>query len=284
MISFMQRNLKVFFRDRSAVFFSLLASLIIIGIYVLFLGEVYASNLSSIENSREIMDNWIMAGLLATTSVTTTMGAFGIMVDDKAKKINKDFYVSPISKYKLAGGYLFSALMIGFILSLITFVFAELYIVLNGGSLIAAASLPAFIGTLMLTVIANAAMVFFITSFFSSNNAFSTASTIIGTIIGFLTGIYLPVGQLPQAVQWIVKLFPTSHAAVLLRQIMMNTPLTTGFNGIPANYLADFKEEMGILFIIGDNTVSNATSIVFLLATALIFFALTAFNLSRKTS
>ncbi|MBS7525967.1 ABC transporter permease [Fusibacter paucivorans] len=284
MISFMQRNLKVFFRDRSAVFFSLLASLIIIGIYVLFLGEVYASNLSSIENSREIMDNWIMAGLLATTSVTTTMGAFGIMVDDKAKKINKDFYVAPISKYKLAGGYLFSALMIGFILSVITFIFAELYILLNGGSLIAAASLPAFIGTLMLTVIANAAMVFFITSFFSSNNAYSTASTIIGTIIGFLTGIYLPVGQLPQAVQWIVKLFPTSHAAVLLRQIMMNTPLTTGFSDIPVNYLADFKEEMGIVFIIGDNTVSNATSIFFLLATALIFFALTAFNLSRKTS
>ncbi|HCD44303.1 MAG TPA: ABC transporter, partial [Lachnoclostridium sp.] len=37
---FIERNLKLFFRDRSAVFFYLLSVFIIIGLYALFLGDV----------------------------------------------------------------------------------------------------------------------------------------------------------------------------------------------------------------------------------------------------
>ena len=91
MIGFAKRNIKLFFRDKSAVFFSLLAVFIIIGLYALFLGDVWTSSLSELGESAEVlMSSWIMAGLLAVTSVTTTMGAFGIMVDDRIKKIDKD--------------------------------------------------------------------------------------------------------------------------------------------------------------------------------------------------
>ena len=58
------------------------------------------------------MDNWVMAGLLAITSLTTTMGAFGIMVTDRTKKIDKDFLSSPISQ-KHRRGYVLSALSSG---------------------------------------------------------------------------------------------------------------------------------------------------------------------------
>ena len=87
MISFGIRNLKVFFKDKSSVFFSLLAVFIIIGLYALFLGDVWTSSMSDIAGIRFLMDSWIMAGLLAVTSVTTTMGAYGIMVQDREKKI-----------------------------------------------------------------------------------------------------------------------------------------------------------------------------------------------------
>ena len=40
MINFTLRNLRVFFKDKTAVFFSLLAVFVIIGLYVLFLGNV----------------------------------------------------------------------------------------------------------------------------------------------------------------------------------------------------------------------------------------------------
>ena len=44
MNTFIKRNVRLFFRDRSAVFFSLLAVLIIIGLYALFLGDVWLSD------------------------------------------------------------------------------------------------------------------------------------------------------------------------------------------------------------------------------------------------
>ncbi|MEG0693711.1 MAG: ABC transporter permease, partial [Oscillospiraceae bacterium] len=219
MIGFGIRNLKVFFTDKAAVFFSLLAVFIIIGLYALFLGDVWTSGFEGMSGVRYLMDSWIMAGLLAVTSVTTTMGAFGIMVEDKSKKINKDFTASPIKSSGIVGGYIISAVIIGIIMSLITTVLAEIYVVVNGGELMDLTTLVKVLGLILLATITNSAMVLFVVSFFKSSNAFATASTIIGTLIGFLTGIYLPIGNLPETVQWVVKCFPVSHAAALFRQV-----------------------------------------------------------------
>lgn len=282
MIAFMKRNLLVFFRDRSAVFFSLLASFIIIGLYVLFLGDVWTSSLKELGNAREIMDNWVMAGLLAITSVTTTMGAFNIMVNDKTQKITKDFYSSPISHRNLAAGYILSAFVIGFVMSVITLVFAEIYIVAEGGALMSFHTLTKVILLILLADLTNTSMIFLLTSFFSSESAFSTASAVIGTLIGFLTGIYLPIGQLPAAVQTVIKLFPPSHAAVLLRQTMMGDAMDTGFAGVPADYTNEFKELLGVTFQFGGYEVSALASIVYLLTAAGVCFILAILSLSRK--
>lgn len=48
MIGFAKRNLKLFFRDKSAVFFSLLAVFIIIGLYALFLGDVWTGGMEGV--------------------------------------------------------------------------------------------------------------------------------------------------------------------------------------------------------------------------------------------
>jgi multidrug/hemolysin transport system permease protein len=92
---------------------------------------------------------------------------------------------------------------------------AEVYILANGGELMDPGTVFKVLGLILLSTFTNTSIVLFITSFFKSNNAFATASTIIGTLIGFLTGIYLPIGQLPDVVQWVVKVFPVSHSAVL---------------------------------------------------------------------
>ena len=121
MRAFLRRNLLVFFKDRAAVFFSLLSSLIILGLYILFLGNVIISDFEDkIPNAHEIMTNWIMAGLLAASTATTTLGGLGVMIGDKAKKIDRDLYVSPISRRKLALGYVLNAMIIGYILTFIT--------------------------------------------------------------------------------------------------------------------------------------------------------------------
>jgi len=283
MIGFGVRNLKVFFKDKSAVFFSLLAVFIIIGLYALFLGEVWVNSFVDMSGVRYLMDSWIMAGLLAVTSVTTTMGAFGIMVEDKSKKITKDFIASPIKNSSIVSGYIFSAVIIGIIMSIITTVLAEIYVVANGGNLMDIVTLSKVMGMIVLATITNTSLVLYMVSFFRSSNAFATASTIIGTMIGFLTGIYLPIGNLPDGVQWVVKCFPVSHAAVLFRQVMMEAPLAKTFADAPAEAIAEFNEMMGVTFKFGDTVISPLISILILIVTAVIFYGLAILNLSRKS-
>lgn len=282
MISFTNRNLKVFFKDKTAVFFSLLSVFIIIGLYVFFLGDIWINNFRNLPSIKYLMDTWLFAGLLTVVSLTSSMGAFGIMVDDKMKKIEKDFIVSPIDERKLVGGYILGAIIVGVIMSLVALVLFEVYFVLNGSSLIWGFTLVKVILLIILSTVANSSLVFFIVSFFKSNNAFATASTVIGTLIGFLTGIYLPIGQLPSNVQMIIKCFPPSHAGSLLRNVMMEGPMATTFANVPEQYIASFKESMGINFVFGDTVVTPLASIIILICTGLVFYGLSIINLSRK--
>lgn len=284
MFNLAKRNLKLFFRDKSAVFFSLLAVFIIIGLYVLFLGDALAADMTEIKEARYLMDSWIMGGLLAVTSVTTTMGAFGTMVEDQANGRAKDFYASPLKRYQIAGGYVISSFIVGLIMCIITFILAEMYIVINGGELLPFLSMLKIIGLVFLSVLASSAMIFFFVSFFSSVNAFATGSTVVGTLIGFLTGIYIPIGNLPDAVQLIVKIFPITHAGVLFRQVFMEEPLQTSFEGAPSTVIDGFQEELGVVLTFGDYTAQASTHILVLIGVTLLFFALAVWKISRKKS
>jgi len=283
-INLIKRNLKLFFRDRTSVFFSLLAIFIIIGLYVLFLGNMMANGMKDLlgNNARFIIDSWVMAGILSVTSITTTMGALGTMVEDKTKKILKDFLSAPLKRSQLASGYIVSSFIIGVIMSIASFVVAEIYILANGGSLLGLMSLLKLFGVMLLSVFASSSMVFFIVTFFRSSNAYATASTVIGTLIGFLTGIYIPIGSLPSGIQTVIKVFPISHAASLFRQIMMEKPMSEVFTNVPAQALSDFKQTMGVVFFFGDKELSPFINILVLIVTGVVFLFLTVLTLSFK--
>ena len=282
MINFMKRNLLVFFKDKASVFFSLLSVFIIIGMYALFLGDVWTSSMEGITGARNIMDCWSVAGLIAVTSVTTTMGAFGTMVEDKSKKIIKDIHSSPLPRVSIAGGYILSSFIIGVIMCLVALALCQLYLLSGGGVLFTGIQLLKIFGIILLSTFSNTALVLFFVSFFQSNNAFSIASTIIGTVIGFLTGIYIPIGQLPAGVQTVIKVFPPSHSALLLRQVIMEDAIKTGFAGAPADVVASFKELMGVTFKIGNTTVTPMISITILIVAGILFLGLSMLSLSRK--
>lgn len=135
---------------------------------------------------------------------------------------------------------------------------------------------------ILMTSLSNSAMILFIVSLFSSEKAFSTASTIVGTLIGFITGIYLPISMLPDPVQIIVKLFPTSHGISILRQIFMKKQMDISFADVPTNYINEFKESMGVVYYINDKLVSNTASVFILIASTIIFFFLAVLILYKK--
>lgn len=282
MIAFAKRNLKLFFRDKSAVFFSLMAVFIVLMLYILFLGDVWAEGMSEVPDIKNLMNTWIMAGLLGVTSVTTTMGAFGTMVEDRSRGISKDFYTAPVSRRTIVGGYIASSFLIGVIMSVVTLVIAEVYLLFLGVPLLSPVSLLLTLLVILLTTLSNSALILFMVSFFSSEKAFATASTVIGTLIGFLTGIFLPIGSLPAGVQYVVKCFPPSHGIFLLRQIFMEQQLSDSFAGAPAEVVTEFKDTMGVVCSFGDSVFPNWASVLVLAGTAVLFFALAVLVLSRK--
>lgn len=282
MISFVSRNLKVFFRDKTAVFFSLLAVLIVLGLYIFFLGDVWVDSFPNIKGVKNLMNCWIIAELIGVTSVTANMGAFGTMIEDKSKNKIKDFYVSPIKKSKIVGGYIISSFIVGSMMSVVTLIISQIYLVYSGVDVLNFKELTEVFLIILMTSLSNSAMILFIVSLFSSEKAFSTASTIVGTLIGFITGIYLPISMLPDSVQIIVKLFPTSHGISILRQIFMKKQMDISFADVPTNYINEFKESMGVVYYINDKLVSNTASVFILIASTIIFFFLAVLILYKK--
>ena len=172
MISFVSRNLKVFFRDKTAVFFSLLAVLIVLGLYIFFLGDVWVDSFPNIKGVKNLMNCWIIAGLIGVTSVTANMGAFGTMIEDKSKNKIKDFYVSPIKKSKIVGGYIISSFIVGSMMSVVTLIISQIYLVYSGVDVLNFKELTEVFLIILMTSLSNSAMILFIVSFRTSNPVF----------------------------------------------------------------------------------------------------------------
>jgi multidrug/hemolysin transport system permease protein len=274
------RQLKLYFRDKVSVFFSLLSVMIIIGLYVLFLGDIVSSGQG--QDYRTMMDQWIMSGVIAVGGFTTTLGAFGILVDDKTKKIDRDFIVAPIKPTVRVLAYLLSALIIGTLMSLVTLIFAQIYILVYGGPLLTLRELVMVFALIILNVLTSSSIVFLLIIFIKTATTFSTVSTIVGTIIGFVMGIYVPIGNLPGAVQTVIKFFPTSHAAVLFRTVMMERSLDQVFLNAPSGERASVEALLGVRYFVNGQVMPLYAHILILAGTMIIFFSAAVLVLRYK--
>ncbi|MHC1787089.1 MAG: ABC transporter permease [Christensenellales bacterium] len=284
MSALLQRNLKIFFRDRASVFFSLLSVFIIIALYALFLGDLMlgSSVFQGRPGVRGLMDSWLMSGVLAAVSVTSALGALGTMVDDKSARIDMDFISSPIRRSAITGGYVASAFLVSIAMSLTTCAIAILYITLRGGLMPGAGTLLEVGGCLLLSSFSSTALMFLLTSFLPSSSAFGLASTLIGSLIGFLAGVYVPVGQLPEGIRAVVNFIPASHSAALLRQSLTSEPLRQVFSGAPASLVTEFRQAMGIDLYWGGQAIQPLVHLLVLLGTGLLFFALSTLRMTTK--
>ena len=278
----LKRNIKLYFRDKINLLLSLLAILIIIALYALFLGNVWEyEEIMGLPELDILRDSWLTAGILAVATVTTSMGAFAVIVDDRINKINKGFYASPVKRSNITSGYILSAFLVGVIMTVITAIPLGLYLLFLGGESLTLIAYVQVFGLILLTSLSSTAMVCFIVSLLKSYGAFTTASTILGTLIGFLMGIYLPIGVLPEAVQTAMKLFPPSHAAMLFRQMLLEVPMERSFEGVPVVYLEEFQEMMGVVFKFGDFEVTPIISVAVLVVSALVFYGLSLLNMRK---
>ncbi len=288
MFTMAKRNIKLYFRDKASVFFSLMAVLVIIVLNIFFLTDSLNEGLGEIPNIKILVGTWLVAGIVAVTTTTTALGALGTMIEDKSRKIYKDFYTSPLKRSSLAGGYIISCMVVSFIMSLIALAAGIGYVVYLGGDIPSTATILETVGIILLAVLANGSFMFFITSLLKTSSAFSTFSTVVGVLIGFLMGIYMPAGNLPDGVQWVVKVFPPTYSASALRTVLMDDILNDTFSGFsaPEGYeiftRADFEKFMGVNFEFGDCTTNLMTAIIVMACASIVFCGLSVISMSRK--
>jgi len=287
MLGMTVRNWKLFYRDRGVVFFSLLGPIMIVALYILFLKGTVVPELP-VEGAagEELLNNWIMAGIIASATVTTCLSGYGTMIRDQQSGISKDFATAPISRSSIIWSYLLNSVVIGTIMSLLTVVVAELYVVAYGGHLLSVVQVLKVLGIVVVSVVSAAGLLAVLASLIRTEGAFSGANVAIGAAIGFVVGAYIPIGSLPGNVQQVLKALPSTHSAMLLRQVMLEGPEATAFAGAPTSVVNDFDQTMGVVFIINGSQVTPLQSLAYLAVSGIVGFAVAVLvmRLRRKSA
>lgn len=281
MLALINRNIKLFFRDRMTVFFSILSSLILIGLYFLFLEGTLSPEVAEYIDPDLIMFNWLIAGILAISSISTTITVFGAKVKDDEKDISKDFHSTPISKAEIAGGYIGAAFFVSLFISLLTLTIGEIIIYFQYGSIMSFITLLKVLAIVIVTIFSNSALMYLIILFVHSSGAYSVMSSLAGSLSGFLAGVYIPVGLLPVWVTSIIKFIPASQSASLLRKALMQSEFES-MQGAPAEVILEVKETLGVVFPLGDGYITTTQSLVYILLTGVVFYLLAVWKLSRE--
>lgn len=283
------RNLKLYFRDRLTVFYSLLAVLIVIVLYVLFLADLQISAINRATNNAlpqedvsYLVNGWILAGLLSVTTVTSTLGGFGTMVADRTYKIIMDFKSSPVPRMVYPLASMATAFIIGTVISAAGFAAYSALIYVDTGYIFSMEQVLKCLGLICLSSLMNAALMGFMVSFFKTNSAYASASLIIGSVIGFLNGLYVPIGNLPETVQTFIKCLPFWHLASLFRQVLLKEPIILCFGNAPQSALDGYIYEFGIRFKWGNGFVQPIVSILFALGVCIVSTVLFFINYRRK--
>lgn len=286
LMSLVQRNSKVFRRDKTQVFFSLLSVIIVIVLYAVFLQKMQVDAIERItEATPEVItmvNEWVVAGLLSMIAVSTTLGAYGIAIKDQESKAMADFLTAPLSRATIQMSYVLNALIIGSIFSFIALIGCEIFIVATGGKLLSLIHFVQVLGIILLSVLLASVLNLFLSLFVSTQNAFSTLGTIVGTLLGFLCGVYVPLGALPSFAQNLIMYFPVSHTTLLLRNTFMESSITNVFEGTPVSYVNDYKINYGIVYELHGNTLSASTSILIIVGTILILAIASLLLFERK--
>lgn len=255
MFELISRNRKVYTRDRLAFFMSFLSVIILILVYQVFLGqlqidaikEALGSDTAS-SDTIKMVNYWLISGLTTIISMTSTLGAFGVMVSDKEKKLSEDFKVSPISNFKVELSYAIFAILFGIILTMFSCVFA--IGIFNGLSSLLDYSVMDYLkifGIVSLSTVLSAAIVLPILAFIRTSSAFTTLSTIVGTFIGFISGVYLSIGSVGETLQQVMTWFPMTQVNALLKQVLMKDSIAQVFENAPSSVVNEYKESYGVV-------------------------------------
>ena len=237
-----RRHCKVFLKDGMAVFFSLLAPLIVFMLYILFLGEIQADTVAGFfpegmpvpdDGVRAFVDSWMVAGVLGVACITVSFSANSVMVQDKCRGQIRDCLVSPVRKQTVTLAYFAFNFIVTVVIVTVVCLIAFVYLAATGRFMLSSGEAFAVIGTILFSSLSSTLFSVLVCALFRTEGALSGFVGIVSAAIGFLIGAYMPMSAFPDGVEYVAALLPGTHSAGLFRNFLMSGALENLTAGLP---------------------------------------------------
>jgi multidrug/hemolysin transport system permease protein len=231
-IGFTKRNLLIYFKDVQAIIFSLLTSIIVFALYLLFLKGTFVDavdsammGLENIVNAEDIdmlVSGILLVGIIGSALITVPYACLQTIVRDRELKVSDDICTTPIKRWKIILSYFTASVISSFIMTAIIFTIGIVILSFMGDLHLTVLSLLSCYGTILLGAISSTALFMLVVIFFKKNSASAAFFGILSAAAGFVIGAYIPLSQFSESVQSVCYLFPASHMTVLLRNGILN--------------------------------------------------------------
>ncbi len=289
------RNIKLFFKDKGMFFTALITPMILLALYVAFLGNVYREsfvlNLPQLQLPDELLDGLVAgqltSSILAVSCVTVAFCANFLMVQDKANGSRKDLTISPVKPAALSVSYYLATLLCTGLLCLTAAAMCMGYMAAVGWYMSAADGICLLVDVLLLTLFGTA-LSSVINFFLSTQGQISAVGTIVSSGYGFLCGAYMPISSFSKELQRLLSFLPGTYATALLRNHAMQGALREmEALGVPEEAIRSLRDAMDCNLYFFETQVSIPAMYILLIATvaALIglYLLMNALQLTRST-
>ena len=247
------RNTKLFFKDKGMFFTALITPLVLLVLYVTFLGSVYADSFrSSIPEGIAVSDtivNSMVAGellssLLAVCCITVAFCANMRMVQDKITGAQKDIAISPAKSHLISISYFISSALVTWIICFIALLAGLIYVHAVGYDM-ALSDVAWMILDIVMLVLFGTSLSSICNSFLSTQGQVSAVGTIVSAGYGFVCGAYMPISSFGDTLQKVLLFLPGTYGTSLIRNHALHGVFEKlEAQQLPADLITGIREAM----------------------------------------
>ena len=234
-LGFIKRNVLLFFKDWQSILFSLLTSIIVLVLYLLFLKGTFVSaiqrameqypGLASMVPQKDIAmfaNLFLLSGILGSAMISVPFSCITVLVKDRANKVDYDILATPMKREQIILAYFISAVLTSILLNSIILAVGLIGIRMQGNMYLNISQVIKAFSIVALGSISASAIFMIVVLFFKTVSACEAFFGILSAASGFVIGAYIPISQFSNEVQTVCNLFPASQITIMLRNILLN--------------------------------------------------------------
>ncbi len=290
-LALVRRNCRVYFKDKGVFWPSLISPLILLFLFIAFLGNVYRDSIRGVVEGFEVSDalvesiasGWLVSSLLSVCAVTIAFTASTVMVQDRATGARDDFLVSPVSENLLLLSYFVSVFLVTAAMCFLALGAGFIYMAVAGWHMSAADVFLTVADTLLL-ILFGTALSSLVCGRLKSQGAVTAIEAIVSAAYGFLCGAYMPLFGLTSWLKNLLMLLPGTYGTGLLHLHLMGGAISAmGEEGIPPALMEGMRRgfDCELEFFSSDVPVW-ASYLVLAAAGGLLLCVCLAFGLKRR--